>query len=68
MNYEHITGGDFSLDDASCWSISVEIDISQIKTILKNNQCYTTAVICKIFKLIYENYFHKVDYVSHFDK
>lgn len=68
MNYKHITGVDFLLHDASCRSKSVEIDINQTKTILKNNQRHTIAVIYKIFKLIDENHLHKLDYVSHFDK
>ena len=47
--------GDFSLDDAPQLGRSVEVDSSQIKTLIENNQCYTmweVADILKISKLI----------------
>ena len=34
--------GDFSLDDAPWLSRRVEVDISQIKILIENNECYAT--------------------------
>ena len=57
--------GDFSLDDALRPGRSVEVDNSQIKTLMENNQYYTMqeiADIIKIFKSI--NLWVKVKSVS----
>ena len=45
--------GDFSLDDAPWWGRPLEVDSEQIKTLIENNQHYTTwerAGILKISK------------------
>ena len=62
--------GDFSLDDASRSGRPVQVDSDQIKTIIENNQRYTTREIpdiLKISKLSIENYLHQVGYVNRFD-
>ena len=44
--------GDFSLDDDAPWSGGpVEVDSDQIKTLIENNQHYTTLEIAVIFKI-----------------
>ena len=51
--------GDFSLDDAWQMGRPVEADSNQIKTLLENNQCYTTqktAIILQISKSSIENH------------
>ena len=47
--------GDFLLDNAPWSGRPVEVDSNQIKTLIENNQCYTTweiANILKIFKSV----------------
>ena len=43
--------GDFSLDDAPRSDRPVEVDSDQIKTLIENNQCYTTGEIADILKI-----------------
>ena len=43
--------GDFSLDDTPWSSRPVEVDSDQIKTLIKNNQCYTTQEIANTLKI-----------------
>ena len=62
--------GDFSLDDAPRLGRPVEVDSDQIKTLIENNQCYTTqeiADILKISKSSVENHLPQLGYVHHFD-
>ena len=62
--------GDFSLDNAPRSSRPVEVDSNQIKTIIENNQCYTTweiADILKTSKSSAENHFHQLGYANRFD-
>ena len=62
--------GDFLLDDAPWSGRPVEVDSGQIKTLVENNQCYTTreiADILKISKSSTENHLHPIGYVHHFD-
>ena len=61
--------GDFSLYDAPWLGRPVEVDSDQIKTLIENNQCYTTweiADILKISKSNVENHLHQVGYVHLF--
>ena len=62
--------GDFSLDVAPQLGRPVEVDSSQIETLIENNQCYTTqgiADILKISKSSAENHLHQLGYVHRFD-
>ena len=62
--------GDFLLDDAPGLGRPVKVDSDQIKTIIENNQCYTTREIAdrlKISKSSVENHLHQLGYVNHFD-
>ena len=62
--------GGFSLDDAPRSGRPVEVDSDQIKTLIENNQRYTTqeiADILKIFKSRVENHLHQFGYVNRFD-
>ena len=62
--------GDFSLDDAPRLGRPVEVDSDQIKTLIENNQHYTTreiADILKISKSSAENHLPQLGYVNHFD-
>ena len=43
--------GDFPLDDAPWLGRPVEVDSDQIKTLIANNQCYTTSEIADILKI-----------------
>ena len=43
--------GDFSLDDAPRLGRPVEVDREQIKTLIENNQHYTTREIADILKI-----------------
>ena len=43
--------GDFSLDDAPRSDRPVEVDSDQIKTLIENNQCYTTQKMADILKI-----------------
>ena len=43
--------GDFSLDDAPRLGRPVEVDRDQIKTLIENNQHYTTREIADILKI-----------------
>ena len=47
---------DFSLDDAPQPSRPVEVDSNQIKTLIENNQYYTTWDIANILKISISNY------------
>ena len=61
--------GDFSLDNAPRWGRPVEIDSDKIKTLIENNQRYTTreiADILKISKSSTENHLHQLGYVHRF--
>ena len=42
--------GSFSLDDAPWSGRPVEVDSNQIKTLIENNQCYTTRDIATYSK------------------
>ena len=42
--------GDFSLDDVPQSGRPVEVDSDHIKTLIENNQCYTTQKIADILK------------------
>ena len=44
---------DFSLDNALWSSRAIEVDSNQIKTLIENNQCYTTWEITDMLK--YQN-------------
>ena len=62
--------GDFSLDDAPQSGRPVEVDSDQIKTVIENNQRYTTweiANILNISKSSVENHLHQLGYVNRFD-
>ncbi|KAF6130886.1 hypothetical protein HJG60_007843 [Phyllostomus discolor] len=62
--------GDFSVDDAPRSGRPVEVDSNQIKTLIENNQHYTTreiADILKISKSSVENHLHQLGYVNRFD-
>ena len=62
--------GDFSLDDAPLSGRPDEADSNQTKTIIENNQHYTTreiADILKISKSSAENHLHQFGYVNRFD-
>ena len=59
-----------SLDDAPWSSKPVEVDSSQIETLIENNQCYTTqeiANIPKISKSRVENHLQQLGHVHQFD-
>ena len=43
--------GDFSLDNAPWLGRPIEVDNGQIKTLIKNNQCYTMRGIANILKI-----------------
>ena len=43
--------GDFLLDDAPWLGRPVETDSDQIKTLIENNQCYTTQEIANIHRI-----------------
>ena len=43
--------GDFSLDDAPWLSRPTEINSNQIKTLIENNQCYTTWETADILEI-----------------
>ena len=61
---------DFSLDDAPWPGRPVEVDSDQIKTLIENNQHYTTREIAdmlKISKSSIEIPLHQLGYVNHFD-
>ena len=48
----------------------VEVDSNQIDTLIENDQYYIMpeiADILKISKSIFENHFHQLGYVNHFD-
>ena len=65
-----LCAGDFSLDDAPQLGRPVEVDSDQIKTLIENNQRYTTqetANILKISKSSVENHLHQLGYVHCFD-
>ena len=47
--------GDFLLDDAPWLGRPVETDSDQIKTLIENNQCYTTQEIVDVLKNIQIN-------------
>ena len=58
--------GDFLLDDAPRSGRPVEVDSDHIKTLIENNQRYTTrevADILKISKSNTENHLHQLGYV-----
>ena len=60
----------FLLDDAPRLGRPVEVDSDQIKTLIENNQHYTTleiADILKISKSSAENHLHQLGYVNCFD-
>ena len=62
--------GNFLLDNAPQSGRSFEVDNNQIKTIIENNQRYTTrgiADILKISKSSIENHLHQLGYVNCFD-
>ena len=62
--------GDFSLDDAPRSGRPVEVDSNQIKTLIENDQCYTTweiADILKISKSSIENHLHQLGYLNRFE-
>lgn len=61
--------GDFSLDHAPRLGRPVEVDSSQIETLIENNQRYTTreiADILKVSKSSVENHLHQLGYVNRF--
>ena len=43
--------GDFSLDDAPWWGRPLEVDSEQIKTLIENNQHYTTKETANTLKI-----------------
>ena len=61
--------------EISYWTILqsgrlVEIDDNDIKTLIENNQCYTTSKIANILnisKSSFENHLYQFAYVYHFD-
>ena len=56
------------LADAPRSGRPVKVDSDQIKTLIENNQCYTTqetADILKISKSSTENHLHQLGYVLH---
>ena len=58
-----------SLDDAPGSGRSVEVDSSQIETLIEDNHCYSmqeTADILKISKSNTENYLYQLGYFNHF--
>ena len=60
--------GDFFLNDAPQLGRPVEVD--KTKTLIENNQQYTTweiANILKISKSSIKNHLHQIGYVNHFD-
>ena len=62
--------GDFLLDNAPQSGWPAEVDRDQIKTLIENNQCYTTreiSYILKISKSSVETHLHQLGYVNHFD-
>ena len=62
--------GDFLLDNAPRSGRPVEVDSGQIKTLIENNQRYTTrerANILKTPKSGVENHLYQLHYVNHFD-
>ena len=62
--------GDSSLDDAPQSGRPIEVDSNQIKTLIENNQWYTTqeiANIPKIPKSSVENHLQQLGQVHHFD-
>ena len=68
--FEKFRAGDFSLDDAPRSGRLAEVDSDQIKTLIENNQRYTTreiAHILKIFKSSVENHFHQLGHVNCYD-
>ena len=61
---------DFMLDNVLQSGRPVEVDSNQIDTLIENNQYYIMpeiADISKISKSIFENHFHQLGYVNHFD-
>ena len=61
--------GDFSQDNAPWLDRPVEVDSDQIKTLIENNQRYTTreiADILKVSKSSVENHLHQLGYVNRF--
>ena len=68
--FEKFRARDFSLDTAPQSGRPVEVDSDQIKTLIENNQHYTTqeiANILKISKSSVENHLHQLGYVNRFD-
>ena len=62
--------GDVLLDDAPRLGRPIEVDRNQIKTLIENNQRYTTweiADILKISKSSFENHLQQLGYVNRFD-
>ena len=49
--FAEFCAGDFSLDDAAHSGRPVKVDSNQIKTLIENNQCYTTQEIADILKI-----------------
>ena len=49
--FAEFCAGDLSLDDAPQTGRPVEVDGSQIKTLIENNQCYTMQEIADILKI-----------------
>ena len=49
--FAKLCAGDFSLDDAPLSGRPVEVDSDQIKTLIENNQHYTTREIAGILKI-----------------
>ena len=67
--FAKVHAGDFSLHDAPQSGRPVEVDSDQIKTLIENNQCYTTREIADILKMSkssVENHLHQLGYVSRF--
>ena len=46
-----LCAGDFPLDDAPRSGRPVEVDSDQIRTLVENNQCYTTQEIANMLKI-----------------
>ena len=68
--FAKLCAGDFSLDNAPWLGRAVEVDSDQIKTLIENDQHYTTweiADILKISKWRTENHLHQLGYVHRFD-
>ena len=62
--------GDFSLDIAPRLGRPDEVDNNQIKTLIENNQHYTTQEIVSILKISKpraEKHLHQLGYVNRFD-